>query len=215
MFRRLFQKLIKPKKEEHMIMIAGLGNPGKEYEHTRHNVGFDTLDRIADQLGVSSFSTKLRAKVGTGVYQGEKILLVKPQTYMNLSGESIGALAAYYRIEPERIIVISDDIALPVGNIRVRKKGSAGGHNGLKNISQCLGTDAFARVRVGVGDCGKGDLVGHVLGRSDAGDRKLLEEAMDLARDAALCIIEKGPDEAMNLYNRKGGSQNESTTAAP
>ena len=214
MLQRLLQRLRK-RNDENMIMIAGLGNPGKEYEHTRHNVGFDVLDRIAEKPGVGSFGTKLRAKVGTGVWQGEKILLVKPQTYMNLSGESIGALAAYYRIEPEHIIVISDDVALPLGSIRVRKKGSAGGHNGLKNIIQCLGTDTFARVRVGVGDCGKGDLVGHVLGRPGGEDRKVLEEAMDLARDAALCIVSQGPDEAMNLYNRKGGSQNESTASAP
>ena len=196
-----------------MYLIAGLGNPGKEYEKTRHNVGFEVLDRVAKEMGIRAESKELRALVGKGLWRGEKVLLVKPQTYMNLSGESIGALADYYKIPAEQVIVISDDVALPVGSLRVRKKGSAGGHNGLKNIILHLGTEDFPRVRVGVGEKNEHqDLATHVLGRPGKEDRACLEEAMDRAALAVLCILESGPGEAMNRFNAK---KREEETAKP
>ena len=187
-----------------MYIIAGLGNPTREYEKTRHNVGFDTIDVLADKLNTSVDEKKFKGLYGKGIIAGEKVILLKPQTFMNLSGESVREAADFYKVDPEHIIVIYDDISLDVGQLRIRKKGSAGGHNGLKDIIGRLGTQKFMRVKIGVGAKPKGwDLADHVLGRFSSGDRKLVDEAIEFAADAVEKIITDGPDAAMNEYNRK------------
>ena len=187
-----------------MYIIAGLGNPTREYEKTRHNVGFDTIDVLADKLNTSVDEKKFKGLYGRGIIAGEKVILLKPQTFMNLSGESVREAADFYKVDPEHIIVIYDDISLDVGQLRIRKKGSAGGHNGLKDIIGRLGTQKFMRVKIGVGAKPKGwDLADHVLGRFSSGDRKLVDEAIEFAADAVEKIITDGPDAAMNEYNRK------------
>lgn len=187
-----------------MYLIAGLGNPGKEYEGTRHNAGFHVIDLLADELGIRVKEKQGKALVGKGMAKGEKVLLVKPQTYMNLSGESIRALVDYYKIdETTELIVVSDDIELDVGRLRIRKKGSAGGHNGLKNIIQHLGHMEFIRLKVGVGGKKEGqDLVNHVLGSVAKADRETMEEASERAVKAILTILSDGVDQAMNEFNR-------------
>ena len=188
-----------------MYMIAGLGNPGRKYEHTRHNSGFDVVDELADKMGITAFGNERRALVAKGYYEGNKVLLVKPQTFMNNSGESVRPIADYYGIDVEtQLIVIYDDVALDPGIVRVRKSGSAGGHNGMKNIIQHLGTQEFCRVRVGVGKKPQQmDLVDHVLGHFSPEDRKLMDEGFDKAVEATLMILDQGPDAAMNHVNRK------------
>lgn len=188
-----------------MYIIVGLGNPEKKYDGTRHNIGFRMIDELADRYGIAVTENQLKAKIGKGVIDGNKVILVKPQTYMNLSGESVGPLAAYYKVDPEsEVIVISDDIELPPGYIRVRPKGSAGGHNGLKSIIQHLGTTEFIRVRMGVGmKPPKMDLADHVLGHFKEEDEPELKCAIDDA-DAAIKLIMSGEiDKAQNQYNKK------------
>ena len=185
-----------------MYLIVGLGNPGKEYENTRHNIGFATLDRLADRCGIAFDMLRDKAVCGKGVIEGKKVILVKPQTYMNLSGESVGLLARYYKVEPENVLVLYDDISLDVGFIRVRPKGSAGGHNGIKNLIAHLGTEVFPRVRVGIGNKPSGwDLADYVLGHFSREEQPQLQEAMDMAVDACRTILVTGIDEAMNQYN--------------
>jgi len=188
-----------------MYIIVGLGNFAKEYENTRHNVGFEVIDKLAEQEAVSVLEKKHRAVVGKGVVAGQKCILAKPLTFMNLSGECVRELVDYYKIEEAvELIVISDDISLDVGQLRVRKKGSAGGHNGLKNIIAHLGHDTFIRVRVGVGAKPDGwDLVDYVLGRFSSGERKLMDDAVCRAADAVRMILAQDADAAMNEYNRK------------
>ncbi|MCR5271846.1 MAG: aminoacyl-tRNA hydrolase [Lachnospiraceae bacterium] len=188
-----------------MRIIAGLGNPGKKYENTRHNAGFDVIDVIAEKYGINVCEKKHKAVIGKGMIDGEKTILVKPQTFMNLSGESLREIVDYYDVDPEEeMVVISDDITLAPGNIRVRSKGSAGGHNGLKNIIANLGTDAFARVRVGVGEKPEGgDLVNHVLGHISGDDRKNYEEATKNAAEAAVLCMKGEVAQAMNDFNGK------------
>lgn len=188
-----------------MYLIAGLGNPTKQYEHTRHNIGFDAVTYLADRYHISMNTKKFRGICGSGVIEGQKVLLLQPQTYMNLSGESVGEAAAFYKLDPAlEIIVIYDDIALEPGNIRVRKKGSAGGHNGIKNIIAHLGTQEFQRIRIGVGEKPKEyDLADYVLGHFSAGDRKKVEEAFGYAADAVRLMVQDETGEAMNRYNRK------------
>lgn len=188
-----------------MILIVGLGNPGKQYEHTRHNVGFDVIDVMADKYNISVTEKKHKALCGKGIIEGQKVVLAKPQTFMNLSGESVAELLNFYKSDPEtELIVIFDDISLAPGNIRVRKKGSAGGHNGIKNIIAMTGTQNFMRIKVGVGEKPAGwDLADHVLGHFDAADRKLVENAMEDAMGAAILMIQGEADKAMNDYNRK------------
>ncbi len=187
-----------------MYIIAGLGNPTREYDKTRHNVGFETIDRLADKLGISVEERKHRAFCGKGIIGGEKVILAKPQTFMNLSGESIRSIADFYKISPEQIIVICDDINLTEGQLRIRGKGSAGGHNGLKNIIAHLGTENFPRVRIGVGQKPEGmDLADYVLGRFPKQQQELMEEAYKNAADAVCMMIEEGEQAAMNYYNRK------------
>lgn len=188
-----------------MYLIAGLGNPTKQYEHTRHNIGFDTITYLADHYHISMNTKKFQGICGSGYIEGQKVLLLMPQTYMNLSGQSVSEAAAFYKLDPAaEVIVIYDDIALEPGNIRVRKKGSAGGHNGIKNIIAHLGTQVFQRIRIGVGEKPKEyDLADYVLGRFSAEDRKLVEEAFANAADAVRLMVQGKTDEAMNLYNRK------------
>ena len=188
-----------------MFLIAGLGNPDKKYEKTRHNIGFDTVDALAEKYNISITEKKHKALCGSGVIEGVKVILAKPQTYMNLSGESIAEIVNFYKLDPEsEMLIIFDDISLAPGNIRVRKKGSAGGHNGIKSIISSVGTSNFMRIKVGVGEKPQGwDLADHVLGRFSSGDRKLVDEAIEFAADAVEKIITDGTDAAMNEYNRK------------
>lgn len=188
-----------------MYIIVGLGNPGKEYADTRHNIGFDVIDKLAEQEHIDVLEKKHKALTGKGYVAGQKCILAKPQTFMNLSGESVRQLVDYYKVdEKAELIVISDDISLAVGQLRVRKKGSAGGHNGLKNIIAHLGHDTFVRVRMGVGEKPKGwDLADYVLGHFDAEERRLMDAAADRAADAIRMILAEDADAAMNEYNRK------------
>ena len=188
-----------------MFLIAGLGNPDKKYEKTRHNIGFDTVDALAEKYNISITEKKHKALCGSGVIEGVKVILAKPQTYMNLSGESLAEIVNFYKLDPEsEMLIIFDDISLAPGNIRVRKKGSAGGHNGIKSIISSVGTSNFMRIKVGGGEKPQGwDLADHVLGRFSSGDRKLVDEAIEFAADAVEKIITDGPDAAMNEYNRK------------
>lgn len=188
-----------------MKMIVGLGNPGREYEHTRHNVGFDVISALAEKLEISAgmWKAEHRAHTARGMVGGEKVILVKPQTFMNLSGEAVRELNDYYKLGGvSDIIVISDDVAIPTGNIRIRMKGSSGGHNGLKNIILHMGSEDFVRVRVGVGDSG-GDMVGHVLGHFSSEDAKKMSDAYKKAADAVCCIVTDGADVAMNRFNTR------------
>lgn len=186
-----------------MIIIVGLGNPGREYDNTRHNVGFRVLEKLAAKENISILEKRHKAIIGKGVIAGEKCILAKPQTYMNLSGESVRELVNFYKVdEKAELIIISDDISLEPGQIRIRKKGSAGGHNGLKNIIANLGHDTFIRVKMGVGEKPAGwDLVDYVLGRFSPKDREAVDEAADRAVDAIRVIIAEGADAAMNRYN--------------
>ena len=188
-----------------MYIIAGLGHPTQQYDHTRHNIGFDTITYLADRYHITMNTKKFQAICGTGVIEGQKVLLLKPQTYMNLSGNSIGEAVNFYKLDPAtEVIVIYDDIALEPGYIRVRKKGSAGGHNGIKDIIAHLGTQEFQRIRVGVGEKPKDyDLAAYVLGHFAAEDRKKVEEAIAQAADAVELMVQDRADEAMNLYNKK------------
>lgn len=188
-----------------MYIIVGLGNPGKQYENTRHNIGFDVIDKLAEEENAAVLEKKHKAIIGKGYVAGQKCILAKPQTFMNLSGESVRELLDYYKVdETTQLIVISDDISLDVGQLRIRKKGSAGGHNGLKNIIAHLGHDSFIRIKMGVGEKPKGyDLADYVLGHFPAGERKLMNEAAARAVEAIRMIITQDADAAMNAYNRK------------
>ena len=188
-----------------MYIIVGLGNFAKEYSNTRHNIGFDVIDKLAEQENIAMLEKKHKAVIGKGVVAGQKCILAKPVTFMNLSGESVRELIDYYKVdETTELIVISDDISLAVGQLRVRKKGSAGGHNGLKNIIAHLGHDSFIRIKVGVGEKPKGwDLADYVLGRFSPQERTLMDEAALRAADAIRTIITQGADVAMNEFNRK------------
>ena len=184
-------------------LIVGLGNPGKDYERTRHNCGFRAVDLLAGKLGCKIDKGKFQGLYGQAMYNGRKLMLLKPQTYMNLSGRSVLQLSAYFNIPPQRIIVLFDDISLEPGRLRVRPDGSAGGHNGIKSIIQELGSQAFPRVKIGVG--GKpdpnADLADWVLSGFTAKEEKALAVALENAADATLAIIEKGVPEAANRFN--------------
>lgn len=188
-----------------MYIIAGLGNPGREYENTRHNIGFMVIDETAGKYHISVTERKHKALTGKGYIGGQKVILVKPQTYMNLSGESIREIIDYYKIEEKtELIVISDDVSLMPGLIRIRKKGSAGGHNGLKNIILHLGHDEFCRIRMGVGEKPPGyDLADYVLGHFGQEDKALIMESVRQAADAIETIVTGGADRAMNQFNKK------------
>lgn len=188
-----------------MFLIVGLGNPTRQYEKTRHNIGFDVMDALADKYHITIGEKKHKALCGKGVMEGEKVVLAKPQTFMNLSGESVAELLNYYKLDAEtEMIVVFDDISLAPGDIRIRKSGSAGGHNGVKNIIAMTGTQNFMRVKVGVGEKPKGwDLADYVLGRFEPEDRAKVEEAIVHAEDAVLMMLKGDVDRAMNTYNHK------------
>jgi len=184
-------------------IIVGLGNPGDKYENTRHNVGFRALDLLAQSAGVPVQKLKHKALTNLCTIHGVKVLLMKPVTYMNLSGEAVSDAARFYKIPPERIIVLSDDVSLGVGKLRIRRNGSAGGHNGLKSIIQHLGSDQFPRVKIGVGEKPHPDydLADWVLGKFPKEDQKTIDEMVQKAADAAAYYIKEGPEKAMGRYN--------------
>ena len=188
-----------------MFIIVGLGNPTKEYEGTRHNVGFDIIDALADKYNISVTDREKRAYCGKGIIEGQKVLLVKPQTYMNLSGESVRGLLDYYKVDTEtELLVIFDDIGLDVGQLRIRKKGSAGGHNGIKNIIQHLGHTVFQRIKVGVGEKPKEyDLADYVLGHFSKAEREVMQDGYKNAIEAIEMIVRGDIDAAMNVFNKK------------
>lgn len=188
-----------------MIVIAGLGNPEKKYIGTRHNAGFAVIDKLCDKYKIELSGTEQKAATGKCIIDGKKVTVAKPLTYMNLSGESIGGFANFYKLDPtQEIIVVYDDMALDVGQIRVRTKGSAGGHNGIKNIIAHLGGEKFTRIRVGVGEKPKDyNQVDYVLGHFTGEDKEKIEEGYSLAVEAIECILNEGPESAMNKYNTK------------
>lgn len=188
-----------------MYIIVGLGNPGTAYAGTRHNIGFDTITALADRYNISVDTRKHKALIGKGVIEGNKVILAMPQTFMNLSGESVRELADYYKIDLEtELIVVYDDISLDVGNLRLRGKGSAGGHNGIKNIISHLGTNVFQRIKIGVGEKPKGwDLADYVLGRFSREEEPVIREVLKTAVEACGVIMNEGMDTAMNRFNAK------------
>ncbi len=187
-----------------MRIIVGLGNPNDKYQATRHNIGWDAITRISDDYRIPLDSKKHKAICGKGYIEGEKVILAQPVTYMNLSGESVRELVDFYKVAPEDIIVIYDDISLEVGQLRIRKKGSAGGHNGIKSIISHLGSDNFPRIKIGVGDKPKDwDLADYVLSRFQGEEQAIIRDALRDASDACRMMIATGIDEAMNRYNKK------------
>lgn len=188
-----------------MFIIVGLGNPTKEYEGTRHNVGFEVIDALAYKYNISVDARKHRAFIGKGIVAGQKVILAKPQTYMNLSGESVRSLMDYYKVDEEQqLIVIYDDVSLDVGQLRIRAKGSAGGHNGIKSIIAHVGHQIFPRIKIGVGEKPKKyDLADYVLGRFTKSEREIMEDGFEKAVAAIEQIIEGDMEGAMNKYNRK------------
>lgn len=183
-----------------MFLIVGLGNPGKQHENTRHNVGFDVIDIISKEYNIPVNREKFKGIYGEGIILGERVILLKPKTFMNLSGESIREIVNFYKIDISNIIVICDDISLDTGRLRIRPKGSSGGHNGIKSVISSLATEEFLRVKIGVGHP-QFDLIPHVLGRFSKEDRKVVEEAMAAAVSSVETIIGSGIEEAMNKYN--------------
>ena len=196
-----------------MIVIAGLGNPGRKYENTRHNMGFLTIDRIAEKNDIKVNKKKHRALVGDGFISGRKVLLVKPQTYMNLSGESLREVMNYYNVDIGDLIVIYDDFDIETGSLRIRKKGSAGSHNGMKSVIYQLKDDGFPRVRVGIGKSGSLDWKDFVLGKVGGAESDAISQAISNAADAVECMISEGIDIAMNKYNKKKKKTAEKETA--
>ena len=194
-----------------MYLIAGLGNPGRQYEATRHNMGFDVLDCLIEKHNIAQSGVKFNAMFGKGILGGEKVILMKPLSFMNLIGGPIQEMVNYFKIDPEtELIVVYDDIDLEPGQLRIRKQGSAGGHNGMKDIIRKLGTDKFVRVKVGVGAKPKGwDLADYVLGRFSDSDRKVVDEAVEKAAEAVEMMVSRGVDAAMNLYNKKPAKEKE------
>ncbi len=188
-----------------MYIIVGLGNPGKKYEGTRHNVGFEVIDTLADKYRIEVETKKFKALVGKGIIDGQHAVLAKPQTFMNLSGESVRELIDFYKIDVEtELIVVYDDISLEPGQLRIRKKGSAGGHNGMKNIIAHTGTQEFVRVRVGIGEKPVGfDLADYVLSRFHGEEKLAMIDAYERGAQAVAKLVSYGADEAMNEYNRK------------
>ena len=184
-------------------LIVWLGNVGDKYEGTRHNVGFRVADELAERAGVPVQRLKYRALTGQAEIGGARVLLMKPVTFMNLSGEAVRPAADFYKVPPDHILVLSDDVSLPVGKLRIRRGGSAGGHNGLKNIIQHLGTDQFPRVKVGVGEKPHPDydMADWVLGKFQGEDRKAIDQAVQRAADAVECLLREGPERAMSRFN--------------
>ncbi len=191
-----------------MHIIIGLGNPTREYQATRHNIGFDAITRIADDYHISLDFKKHKAICGKGYVEGEKVILAQPQTYMNLSGESVRELIDFYKVAPEDVIIIYDDISLEVGQLRLRTKGSAGGHNGIKSIISHLGTQEFPRIKVGVGDKPRGwDLADYVLSRYNDEEQPVIREALKNTSEAVKTILKDGMETAMNIYNKSNANK--------
>ncbi len=189
-----------------MKLIAGLGNPGKEYEKTRHNSGYMALAKLAEDVGVTGTSEKFNAKIAAAMINGEKVLLMEPLTYMNLSGNAVRAAADYYHIEPEDILIIHDDMDLPVGSVRIRSKGSSGGQKGMKHIISCMGTDAIARIRIGVGHSTPGEhgvVPDWVLSPIAKADRDVFDHAIEVAAAAARAWVSEPMSQVMTKYNLK------------
>ena len=184
-------------------LVVGLGNPGSKYENTRHNMGFLAVDMLAEKEKFKFSKLRFKAWTATVELAGEKVLVMKPQTYMNLSGESVGEAARFYKIPPEHVLVISDDISIATGKLRIRPSGSAGGHNGLKSIIQHLGSDKFPRIKVGVGSPphAEHDIVDWVIGKPVGEDAKILVQTLEKAADAVSAVIAQGPEKAMNKFN--------------
>lgn len=184
-------------------ILVGLGNPGAKYENTRHNMGFLTVDLLAERQGVKLNKVKFKSAYNILRLGEQKVLVMKPQTFMNLSGEAVREAAQFYKIPPERVVVVYDDVSLPVGKLRVRPSGSAGGHNGIKNIIAHLGTDRFPRVKIGIGEPSDSEhgMIAWVIGVPSQSERKLLQDTFSRAIDAAVCIMEEGADKAMNKFN--------------
>jgi PTH1 family peptidyl-tRNA hydrolase len=190
-------------------LVVGLGNPGPEYEETRHNLGFKVIEALGEALGIEVKQRKFGARIGEGQCAGSKVILMKPWKMMNRSGECVATAVGFYKLELRNLLVVSDDRALEPGTIRIRAKGSAGGHNGLADILEKLGSDEFARCRVGIGQCPSALAVSYVLGRPRPEERPRLNEAILRARDAVLCWLQFGLDPAMNEFNRTPESRNE------
>ena len=184
-------------------LVVGLGNIGDQYEGTRHNVGFQVVDELAERAGLPVQKLKYRALTNTAQVGGEKVLLMKPVTFMNLSGEAVRPAADFYKISPDHVLVLSDDVALPVGKLRVRRGGSAGGHNGLKDLIRHLGTDQFPRIKIGVGEKPHPDydMADWVLGKFQGEDKKIIDQAVKRAADAVELLLSQGVDKAMSRYN--------------
>lgn len=185
-----------------MYIIVGLGNPEPEYSNTRHNMGFDTINKIAKKYNIEFSKTNFKGIYGTGIIEGEKVILLKPQTFMNLSGESIKEIIDFYKLNTDNLIIIYDDIDIEPGIIKLRKIGGPGTHNGMKSVIKEIGTEKFPRVRIGIGKPEhKGDLINYVIGKIPEENKKILEKSTDLARDAVIEIIKSGIDKAMNCFN--------------
>ena len=201
----LFDRFKNQEKGQEFFVIAGLGNPGREYAETKHNVGFCVIDRLAEKYHIDVTKFKQKALIGDGTINGKRVLLVKPQTFMNLSGESIREIVNFYKIPQDRFVVIYDDTSMPAGQIRLREKGSHGGHNGIRNIIQQMGTDVFYRIKVGIGEKPNGwDLADYVLGHFEGEDKEKMEEAYEKAVQAVRMALHGDVCEAMNQFNRKG-----------
>lgn len=185
-------------------MVVGLGNPGDEYKNTRHNMGFKVIDALAAALGIETGQRKFGARFGSGEFAGKKLILLKPWQFMNRSGQAVATAVGFYKLDVSDLLVVTDDMDLEPGRIRIRAKGSAGGHNGLADIIEKLGTNEFARCRIGIGPSGQQQAVNFVLDEPSQADKALLAEATERAREAVLCWIEHGIDKAMNMFNRSG-----------
>ncbi len=200
----LFDRFKKQEKGQEFFVVAGLGNPGRQYADTKHNVGFQVIDKLAEKYGIVVEKEKQKALIGDGMIRNRRVLLVKPQTFMNLSGESIREIVNFYKIPQENFVVIYDDTSMPAGQIRLREKGSHGGHNGIRNIIQQMGTDVFNRVKVGIGEKPNGwDLADYVLAKFAEDDLPLMEEGMEQAVQAVELILSRGMADAMNRMNRR------------
>lgn len=186
-----------------MILVTGLGNPGKKYTNTKHNIGFLVVDEIGIRVGIELTKTKFRGTFGEGYTGQEKLVLLKPETYMNLSGEAVSSARNFYNVPAENIIVVYDEMDLPLGSVRIKSGGGSAGHNGIKSIISSLGTDGFKRVRVGIGKPDKNSGAGHVLSGFNKSESKVVDESINRAADAVFAIIERGVQSAMNEYNTK------------
>jgi PTH1 family peptidyl-tRNA hydrolase len=187
-----------------MRMVVGLGNPGDEYRNTRHNMGFKVIDALAAALDIDTGQRKFGARFGSGEFAGKKLILLKPWRFMNRSGQAVATVAGFYKLDVANLFVVTDDMDLEPGRIRIRAQGSAGGHNGLADIIEKLGTNEFARCRIGIGRSGEQQAVDFVLDEPTQADKAVLTGATERARDAVLCWIEHGIDRAMNMFNRSG-----------